>query len=101
MEQNVTINPDSLIQRNVSKYLANKLGEEMIMMDVSNGDFVSLNNVGAEIWNLTEQPITIKELMRQLMTIYDISEVQCSNETMDFLQKSIAKQLFILQLATE
>lgn len=86
----------TVVQRNEKKFLANKLGAEMVMMNMENGDFVSLNQVGADIWELSETPITVNELIAHLLTKYEIEEGQCRNETLEFLNESVEQNIFLL-----
>lgn len=91
-----TISPDTFISRNESKFLANSLGDELVMMNMQNGDFISMNRVGADIWNFLAVPMTVKQLVAELLNCYTISEQQCLEETVDFLKSSLSQQLFIL-----
>jgi len=95
MNDSILINIYTKIQRNHTKFLANKIGGEMVMMNMETGDFITLNNVGTEIWNLTELPITVKELIGKLLTVYDLTEEKCINETIPFLQNSLSENIFI------
>ena len=99
MENNNSIILNAIIQRNEAKFIANKLGEEMVMMNMENGDFITMNNVGADIWNLCEQPLFVKELVQKLLGLYNISEDQCINETIQFLQTSMDQNIFTIQNA--
>ena len=96
MDNNIFIGLTDIIQRNDTKFLANKLGEEMVMMNMENGDFVSMNNVGADIWSLSEHPISLGDLIRKLLSLYDISEDQCMNETLQFLRMSANQGIFTI-----
>ncbi len=69
----------------------------MVMMNMDNGDFISMNNVGADIWNLCGQPTTVKDLIQQLVALYDISEEQCAKEVIGFLQNSRDQGIFIFK----
>ena len=82
------------IQRNETKFLANALGEEMVMMNMENGDFVSMNKVGADIWKLTQEPVEVSEVIRKLLDLYDINAEQCSTETLAFLESSMKQNMF-------
>ena len=84
----------TIIRQNDKKFLANSLGEEMVMMNMENGDFISMNKVGADIWNLSRQPLSVKELIQQLLKLYDISEPECMLETVQFLEASAAQEIF-------
>ena len=90
---------DAIIQRNETKFLFNKLGEEMVMMNMENGDFVSMNKVGADIWSLSAQPIPVKQLIQKLLGQYDITEDQCTNEAVHFLQTAMEQNMFVVHNA--
>jgi hypothetical protein len=92
--ENNTIILSAIIQRNNEKFIANKLGEEMVMMNMENGDFITMNSVGADIWALCEQPLPVKELIEKLVILYDITEDQCTSETVQFLQTSMEQNIF-------
>lgn len=65
-------------------------------MNMESGDFISMNNVGADIWDLLEQPTSLSDLVQKLVSLYDIPEDKCMNETMQFLQMSIGQGLFTI-----
>jgi hypothetical protein len=79
--------PETILQRNESKFLASTLGEETVMMDLENGDYLGLNSVGTDIWNLLQQPISLETLLQKLKEVYDVSEEQLNTEVDSFLQK--------------
>lgn len=78
---------DLQFKRNDDLFLATKMDQEMVIMDKSNGQFLGLNIVGSDIWEILAQPCTIKSLVEQLMTLYDISIEQCTNEVIVFIEK--------------
>ncbi len=90
----MTIDADTLIQRNENRYLANKIGEEMVIMDMETGDFITMNNVGAEIWELSEKPVKVDSLIEKMLQEYELSTEQCNGDVIQFLQKSIHQKLF-------
>jgi hypothetical protein len=96
MAETNIITLETVIQRNDTKFLSNPLGEEMVMMNMENGDFISMNKVGADIWNLTGEKITINGLIQRLMAIYDINLAQCTDETVQFLKSSQLQNMFII-----
>jgi hypothetical protein len=96
---NDIITLDTIIRRNDAKFIANKIGEEMVMMNMENGDFISMNKVGTDIWALCEQPMLLKEMVQRLLSSYDISFDQCVSETSDFLRSAVEQKIFIVQNA--
>ncbi len=95
MNENAIITLNTTVRRNDTKFLANALGEEMVMMNMENGDFISMNKVGADIWNLSQSPVSVADLVQKLVKLYDISEEQCLTECTEFLQASATHNMFI------
>lgn len=90
------INASTLLIRNEEKFLASSLGEEAVMMNVENGNFIGVNSVGAEIWHLLKEPIQVDDLVKHLTTRYNIDEMQCSIETIAYLNKMMDEELLSL-----
>jgi hypothetical protein len=86
----------SYLKRNEEKYIINSLGEETVMMNTENGDFIGLNSVGTEIWHLLEKPITFDALVKNLMEIYEVTEKQCIDETLPYLNRMIGEKMIQL-----
>lgn len=86
----------SLIQRNDKKFLFNKIGDEMVMMNMENGDFISLNAVGADIWELTREPVSQVKLIEELLRIYNIGEEKCRQEVEHFITTGMEQKMFIV-----
>lgn len=91
------LNPDTTIQRNESKFLANSLGDEIVMMNMDSGDYLGINSVGSDIWNLLSKPTTIAQLIKNITAIYDVPEEQCIGEVDVFLAKMIEHDMLIVQ----
>jgi hypothetical protein len=82
-----TISIDSLVQRNDSNLIISELDNDLVMMDIENGSYLSLNKTGRIIWEQLEQPIAVGELIQQLMNRFLVDEKTCAAETLDFLDK--------------
>jgi len=86
--ENFLENQDKLIvQQNHGKFLSNILGDETVLMNMETGDYLGINNVGSDIWNLLKEPISVRELIEKVLENYDVAEVQCVAEVNDFLKK--------------
>lgn len=94
MSYNADIRLSTIIKRNEAKFLANKLGDEMVMMNMENGDFITMNNVGADIWELTNEPISVSDLINKLLNLYNTTGPQCEAETIDFLNHASEQKIF-------
>ena len=96
MERGDTFFLNALIQRNEAKFSTGMLGEEMVMMNMDNGDFLTMNKVGADIWSSSVHPVPVRDIIAQLIDRYQISEDQCINETIQFLQSTVKQNMFLI-----
>lgn len=78
------INLDTVISRR-DALLSNNLGNDVVMMDIEQGNYYGLEAVAARIWELTEQPVSVNSLCVNLMAEYDISPEKCREEVVEFL----------------
>ncbi|MBN8837092.1 MAG: PqqD family protein [Sphingobacteriia bacterium] len=92
----ITLSEQTVIQRNDTRFLCSALGDEMVMMDMENGDYIGINNVGTDIWSILEKPASIKDIVNHLLTGYDVSEEQCTKEVHAFLIKMHEQNLLII-----
>ena len=96
MSEKITYDKTSLVHRNDPKFLASPLGEEVVMMNTDNGDYLGVNNVGTEIWNIIEEPISIADLTQRLLAIYDVTEDQLNADLDPFLKQMINHDMIIV-----
>jgi hypothetical protein len=82
-----TISFDSLVQRNDSNLIISELDNDLVMMDIENGSYLSLNKTGRVIWEQLEQPVLVGDLIQHLMNRFSVDEKTCATETLDFLDK--------------
>ena len=90
------INSATVVQRNEGKFLANALGDEIVMMDIDSGDYLGINPVGADIWNLLTEPLSVDALIERLQGIYNVDAEQCTTEVKAFLSKMLEQDMLIL-----
>jgi len=90
-------NPDTIVQRNESRFLASQLGNETVMMDMDSGDYLGINSVASDMWALLEQPIKVENLIKSMVEMYDVSEDVCKAEVETFLPKMFAQNMLIVQ----
>lgn len=72
-----------------SKAISGRLHDEMVMMDIDQGKYFSLNQSATVIWELLEKPLTNEELCRLLMDNYDVDPGQCSKEVTEHLEEMV------------
>lgn len=95
-----TLTSTTIIQRNETGFLASSLGNETVMMNLDNGDYLGLNSVASDIWNLLKEPIAVEGLYSQIINMYDVTEEQCKAEVNDFLKKISEQNMLVIHPTT-
>jgi hypothetical protein len=92
----MSITLESVISRNESNFLANPVGDEIIILNMETGDYLGLNAVGASIWEQIQEPRTVQHIIDKLIAEYDIDSKTCTTETLSYLVK--INQLGLLKI---
>lgn len=79
------------------KTISGRLHDELVMMNLAQGKYFSLNPVATRIWDLLEKPLTIIELCVLLMKEYDVDEAKCKMEVEEHLEKMVRLGLVLLK----
>lgn len=79
-----------MVIRRQREWLGAKVGGELLMMSVVSGDYVGLNEVGARIWELLEEPQQLDTLCGRLRDEFDVSDEACRSQVETFI-KELAK----------
>jgi hypothetical protein len=87
---------NALIQRNETKFLASALGEEIVMMNTDNGDYIGVNNVGSDIWNLLNEPMNIEQLVDKVVGIYEVGAEDAKKEVDEFVARMLKQDMILV-----
>nr|WP_319573281.1 PqqD family peptide modification chaperone [uncultured Draconibacterium sp.] len=82
---------DSVVQRKDDHLIISELGDDLVMMDIENGAYLSLNKTGRIIWEMIGKPVKVEDLIQSLTERFRIDEDVCIPETIGFLSQ-IAEQ---------
>lgn len=84
---------DTAVVRRADGKIAAEMGDETVILDISNGLYFKLNAVGASIWDLIGAPIPMAALVGQLMAKFDIDAAACRADVTEFVRTMQAKGL--------
>ena len=59
--------------------------DELMMLNIEQGAYYSLDPIAAEIWSMLEQPARVQELVEALQARYDVEPSQCEADVLAFL----------------
>ncbi len=60
--------------------ISSDLGGEAVILNMKTGIYHGLNEVGARVWDLIEQPKTVKEIKQVLLEEYEVEAEACTND---------------------
>lgn len=89
------IDEGTQIQRQ-SGCIVSDMDGETVMMSIDNGKYYNLGAIGGRIWSLIEQPMSVQQLITQLLEEYDVDRPQCEIEVSKFLDHLAAEKLVTL-----
>lgn len=92
--QEITL--DSTIQRIENRVIETEIDDDVVMMDIENGNYLRLNRTGKFIWQNVKEPIVLQELICLLVESFDIEQEKCVNETIKFFSDLRMQNLLIV-----
>ncbi|MBS2969641.1 lasso peptide biosynthesis PqqD family chaperone [Metabacillus sp. KIGAM252] len=66
--------------------LVSDMNGEKVMLNIENGNYYNLGEIGGAIWERIQNPVSIKELVHQLVSEYDVNEMECEEQVISFLE---------------
>lgn len=82
------LNIENEISKNGDIY-SSEVDGETIMMNIDNNAYYTTKEIGNRIWELLDSLNTPKAICEQLMQEYEVSQEQCQNDVLQFLEQLI------------
>ena len=92
MTQELTLNLDSVIQRNAD-VIDTTVDQDVVMVSVESGHYYGVSDVARDIWEAIGRPVRIGDLINRLAATYDVDRKVCEEQTLLFLESLRAEQL--------
>jgi hypothetical protein len=83
----MTQSADSITYKRVPDIPGAYVGDALLMLSVEQGQYFSLNGVGARVWDLIETPATLPVLVDTLIGEYEVNREACAGEVRRFLDE--------------
>ena len=71
MAQSLPLRPDSVV-RIVDGQVSSRLGDEVAILELDQGVYFGLNNTGAFLWNLMQEPVRVNEMHAALVEEFEV-----------------------------
>ncbi|HBB33919.1 MAG TPA: PqqD family protein [Cyanobacteria bacterium UBA8803] len=75
------------------RQVSSNLGDEAVILDPKSGAYYGLNDVGAYIWNLIQQPKLVNEIRETILKEYEVNPEECDRDLMELLEQLKAQGL--------
>jgi hypothetical protein len=69
------------------------LAGEAAILNIKNGTYYGLDQVGARIWNLVQEPRAVSEIQSTIASEYDVDPERCARDLTGLLEKLLAEGL--------
>jgi hypothetical protein len=66
-------------------WLAAYVGDELVMMSAESGAYLGLNEVGAKVWEMIDQPKALPDICSALASEFETTPQACQPEVEAFL----------------
>ena len=76
--------------------LASEMDDELVMMSFENNAYYGLDSIGRAIWELLDSSMTPIALADCLIKEYDVTQEQCLNDILPFLETLLEKKLIVI-----
>jgi hypothetical protein len=67
--------------------ISSNLAGEAVILNLQSGVYFGLNEVGARIWDLLQQPISVKQIRDTLLAEYTVELDDCDRDLQEILQQ--------------
>jgi hypothetical protein len=76
-----------------NEQIFSEIDEEIVMLNIPNGEYYNFNSVASVIWNHFNQPKSLNSLLTFLQEKYQVSKVACEKDTKHFVLEMLEKRL--------
>jgi hypothetical protein len=76
--------------------ISRDLDGEAVILNVKTGVYYGLNDTGARIWQLVQEPINITKVLDVLVAEYDVEYEHCEEELLSLLNEMVKCDLIMV-----
>lgn len=85
--------PDSAIISPATDVLVSEFGDELVILNLRDGVYYGLEDVGARIWKLVQEPVSVLAIRETLVSEYDVEPTRGERDIRALLEQLVAHGL--------
>jgi hypothetical protein len=66
--------------------VSTSLGHEAVILGAEAGEYFGLNEVGAKVWELVQQPVRVSAICAAICAEYEVEPAQCEQDVVALLR---------------
>lgn len=82
-KNNILLN--TIIVQGKGNFVSDMDGEK-VMLSIHNGKYYNLGEMGGQIWEVINVPVSVHHLINALTAEYDVDPTECENQVISFLE---------------
>jgi hypothetical protein len=71
----------------IKEQVSSDLGGEVAILDLNAGMYYGLDEVGARVWELVQEPRAVSELQTSIVEEYEVEPVRAKRDVLSLLQQ--------------
>ncbi len=87
---------NTVVSRN-ERIVGSTIDGEVVVMNIQDGQYYGMDDIGSRIWNLLETPRTIDALIGELLAEFDIERQTCEKDILPFLERLLVAGLICIR----
>ena len=76
-----------------NQHIASDLAGETVILNLKNGTYYGLNDIGVFIWNMLQEPCPVSTICDAVQEAYDVERAQAEQDIIYLLQDLAAEEL--------
>ena len=93
----VKFDGSTIVERNETELISTRLGDDMVLMNTNSGDYVGMNAVGTDMWQLLAAPLSIDEILSRIVNMYDVDEQYGKEKLNAFIQLMLERKVLVIK----
>jgi hypothetical protein len=73
--------------------MTRQLGEDIVVLDLSTGTYFGMDAVGARIWQLMSEGLSLAEICTQMLAEYDVTNDAMERDILELADTLFAQKL--------
>lgn len=76
--------------------IVSDMAGEKVMLSIQKGKYYNLGEMGGKIWDMMSEPISISQIINNLLSEFDVDFERCKSEVLTFLSALLEEELVMV-----